>query len=220
MTNLIAKVAELRKLEGRRQSILERQREMGTPNHSLRERLELEHEMRNAAPKLLDILGKIQAGDAEILEETIIFLNRNGHAHRDVIGMLYRLSDLARLMERPLNDIQCAESPRAASPGGGAMIPPEELADMRITADNLRKTDMNDASRYIDKLFTHVDEQASQIATLQAALIGRDLRLLESCNGECGKNNIQPEDCDQCEHDYVVSQLAREYPEIFAEEKK
>ena len=81
------------------------------------------------------------------------------------------------------------------------MIPQKELADMRLTADNFRKTDMNDASMYIDKLFAHIDEQASQIATLKAALIGRDLRLLESCNGECGKNNNQPEDCDQCEHD-------------------
>jgi signal transduction histidine kinase len=99
MTNLIAKIAELRKLEGRRQAIAARQHEMGTPNHSLRERLELEHEMRNAAPGMLDALGKIRAGDTEILEETIIFLNRNGHAHQDVIDMLRRLRDLARLME-------------------------------------------------------------------------------------------------------------------------
>ena len=50
-------------------------------------------------------------------------------------------------------------------------------------------------------MLAHIDDQAAQMATLKAALIGRDLRLLESCNGECGKNNNQPEDCDQCEHD-------------------
>ena len=82
------------------------------------------------------------------------------------------------------------------------MIPPEELADMRITADNLRKTDMNDASMYIDKLFAHIDEQASQIATLKAICIKeRRMRAKEV-------------------EEWAASQLAQEYPEITWEEKK
>lgn len=95
MTNLIEKVAELRKLEGRRQATIGRK----SPNRALLERLEIERDMLNAISRLLDVLGKIHAGDAEILEETIIFLNRNGHARRDVIDVLYRLRDLARQME-------------------------------------------------------------------------------------------------------------------------
>ena len=81
------------------------------------------------------------------------------------------------------------------------MIPQKELADMRLTADNLRKTDMNDASMYIDKLFAHIDEQASQIATLKAI---------------CVKERDRQIGCER----ETIEQLAQEYPEIAWEEKK
>jgi hypothetical protein len=53
-----------------------------------------------------------------------------------------------------------------------------------------------------------------QIATLKDALIDRDWRLLQECNGECDMNDAMPEDCDKCEHDSVLAKLARELPEI------
>jgi hypothetical protein len=59
-----------------------------------------------------------------------------------------------------------------------------------------------------------------QIAALKAALADRDLRLLEPCNGECGKNDIKLEDCDRCEREYVISQLVREMPQIDWEDMK
>ena len=121
MTNLIEKVAELMELEEKATSDWKHRRDGGSfnvrskiivgnaifaseyqPNatcDSACDDAELAVSLRNAAPRMLDALGNIQAGDAEILEETIIFLNRNGHAHRDVIDMLYRLRDLAHLME-------------------------------------------------------------------------------------------------------------------------
>jgi hypothetical protein len=113
----------------------------------------------------------------------------------------------------------------------------DELTEIRkIPLQAMNKT------LVIAKLLTHIDSQAKelsrtyqmiygmakagneypkiierhdkQIAALKAALVARDLRLLEECNGECGKNDIKPDDCGQCEHEYVISQLARELPEI------
>lgn len=79
---------------------------------------------------------------------------------------------------------------------------------------------VSEAAEMLPVLLTHIDLQAWQIAALKAALIDRDVRLLEPCNGECGKNDIKPEDCDQCEHDYARSQLAQEMPDIFGEATK
>lgn len=82
-----------------------------------------------------------------------------------------------------------------------------------------KEGDLDHHSRLLQNMLNLVHVQNEQIATLKAALIDRDLRLLEECNGECGKNDIQPEDCDRCEQEYVVSQLAREMPEIFGDAK-
>ena len=85
------------------------------------------------------------------------------------------------------------------------MIPQKELADMRLTADNLRKTDMNDASMYIDKLFAHIDEQASQIATLKAICTKERFWQIWKA-GECPTIKRATDKAER--------QLAQEYPEI------
>jgi hypothetical protein len=59
----------------------------------------------------------------------------------------------------------------------------------------------------ISELLDHADEQAKQIATLKAALVQERANKL-SCDGKAF-------------HDYTIdaaAQLAKEYPEIFAEE--
>lgn len=94
MTNLIAKVSELRELEGRRQAIIDRQKE--SVNHALLERLEIESDLLNAAPELLAALGKVQAGDAD---EIAWIIKNYGFTLRDHIEVLHRYLDLARLME-------------------------------------------------------------------------------------------------------------------------
>jgi len=84
-------------------------------------------------------------------------------------------------------------------------------------ANEFRSENWADCPRmaeYLEMALEHINFQVKQIAALKTALIDRDLRLLEECNGECGKNDIKPEDCDLCEYDYVISQLARELPEI------
>jgi len=70
----------------------------------------------------------------------------------------------------------------------------------------------------VENLLAHIDQQQATIETLKAALIDRDWQLLDECNGECGKNGVLSEDCNKCEHDYVLAQLAREYPKIFGDQ--
>jgi hypothetical protein len=55
-----------------------------------------------------------------------------------------------------------------------------------------------------DEEFAKLHEQ---IATLKAALIDRDLRLLEPCNGECNVNYRALKDA-ACDYDNGVSHLA------------
>jgi hypothetical protein len=70
--------------------------------------------------------------------------------------------------------------------------------------------------RTMKNLLAHVDEQASQIATLKAALINRyakDIRFAREAP-TCFRH---PDETDTSD---AKKQLAQEYPEIFAEEKK
>lgn len=71
MGNLIDEVAKLKELNGRRQAIIDRQKETANPNHALLERLEIEHDILNAVPELLDAMGMILAGDASLLSRMI-----------------------------------------------------------------------------------------------------------------------------------------------------
>jgi len=55
-------VARLRELVGRRAAIIERER--GSPNYGILERIEIENDIRNAAPWLLEVAACFQPGDA------------------------------------------------------------------------------------------------------------------------------------------------------------
>ena len=130
MTNLIEKVAELRKLEekathapwapGRRETgciaddngagtVVLRRTNAGLP---AQENIELICGLRNAAPKLLDALGEIRAGDAEIISLFVEFMEKHkpdGHlndtgpgakiTNAEATDCLRRYRDMARRME-------------------------------------------------------------------------------------------------------------------------
>lgn len=55
--------------------------------------------LRNAAPKLLDVLSKIQAGDAKRLAGLIRWQTINDECSQDEIDMLDRLHEMACKME-------------------------------------------------------------------------------------------------------------------------
>jgi hypothetical protein len=94
--SLISEVARLKALAGRRQAIIDRQREL--PNHTLLERLEIERELLNAAPALLGALGMIRAGDADILYWMLTGVG-DDPSQDDIAGLLSRYHDIARKME-------------------------------------------------------------------------------------------------------------------------
>ena len=98
MTNLIAKVAELREMEARAEgieyfSIGECELNYGT--------VEFLENMRIAAPELLAALGKVQAGDADEIDYAIQELTRifGPDNVAETIEVLHRHADLARTME-------------------------------------------------------------------------------------------------------------------------
>ena len=124
MTNLIEKVAELRELEERATSDWKHRRDGGSfnvrskiivgnaifaseyqPNatcDSACDDAELAVSLRNAAPRMLDALGKIQAGDAEVFDALIDCLesSHGGTEYEDIeLSAMRRYRDLARLME-------------------------------------------------------------------------------------------------------------------------
>lgn len=96
--SLIATVANLRKLEGRRQAIIARQKETGHPNHALLERLDIEREMRNAGPKLLAALD-FQSGDADAISEIIALLEEIAEISKGDRELLHRYQAMAERME-------------------------------------------------------------------------------------------------------------------------
>ena len=128
MTNLIAKVAELRKLEAKAtgdqwDSIGESisTSEMADVDGEGDRFIDIPYDendaefiaaLRNAAPKLLAALGKVHATDSEILDLFVAFMERfkpDGHlndvgpgakiTNAKAAACLRRYADLARLME-------------------------------------------------------------------------------------------------------------------------
>ena len=57
-------VARLRELVGRRAAIIERERDPRSPNYGILERIEIENDIRNVAPWLLEAAACFQPGDA------------------------------------------------------------------------------------------------------------------------------------------------------------
>ena len=89
MTNLIAKVAELRKLAAK-----------DIPGKYTSDCPEYDYMVGvlNAAPGLLAALGKVQAGDADEIDYAIDVVSQHKNDD-DTITCLRRYADLARLME-------------------------------------------------------------------------------------------------------------------------
>ena len=116
MTNLIAKVAELRELEARAEPEWRKGKDgniyckksdrypllmpYGINANSAEGQLTVD--LRNSAPKLLTALGKIQAGDSEVFDALIDYLesNHGGTEYEEMeLSVMRRYADLARLME-------------------------------------------------------------------------------------------------------------------------
>jgi hypothetical protein len=73
--NHIAEVARLKEQLARLDVILDRQCEPNNFNYAFGERMDIEHNLRNAAHWLLAVAGQFQAGDASLLGELIEYID-------------------------------------------------------------------------------------------------------------------------------------------------
>lgn len=91
--------ARLRELAGRRAAIIERERD--SPNYGILERIEIENDIRNVAPWLLEAAACFQPGDAErIARIARDNLPEGCCAACDAdIDMMHRLQKAAEIME-------------------------------------------------------------------------------------------------------------------------
>ena len=94
-------VARLRGLVGRRAAIIERERDPRSPNYGVLERIEIENDIRNVAPWLLEAAACFQPGDAERIARIVrddLLEGCCGQCDADV-DMMHRLQKAAEIME-------------------------------------------------------------------------------------------------------------------------
>lgn len=68
-------VARLNNLLGRREAIVDREKDTRTINHGIVERMEIDQDIRNAARWLTEVARCFQKGDADLLYELIAYIN-------------------------------------------------------------------------------------------------------------------------------------------------
>jgi hypothetical protein len=71
MTNRFDEVAQLKALPGRREAIIKREQDPRSPNYCILERIEIERDLLEAAPWLLEVAGCFQPGDGNLIYELI-----------------------------------------------------------------------------------------------------------------------------------------------------
>ena len=91
-------VARLNNLLGRREAIVDREKDTRTINHGIVERMEIDQDIRNAAPWLLEVAGCFQPGDANEIAYAMDVLVSDSRYTGDP-RVLTRLLQAAKIME-------------------------------------------------------------------------------------------------------------------------
>ena len=98
MTNRFDEVAQLKALSGRRKAIIKREQDPRSPNYCILERIEIEHDLLEATPWLLEVAGCFQPGDAnEIAYATDVLVSDSRYTGDPRV--LTRLLRAAKIME-------------------------------------------------------------------------------------------------------------------------
>ena len=71
MTDRFDEATRLKNLLGRKEAIIDREKDTRTVNHGLVERMGIERDIGNAAPWLLEVAGCFQPGDGNLIYELI-----------------------------------------------------------------------------------------------------------------------------------------------------
>jgi len=98
MTDRFDEVARLKNLLGRKEAIIDREKDTRTVNHGLVERMAIEQDIRNAAPWLLEVAGCFQPGGANEIAYAMDVLVSDSRYTGDP-RVLTRLLRAAKIME-------------------------------------------------------------------------------------------------------------------------
>ncbi len=100
MTDRFDEISRLKNLLGRREAIVDREKDTRTVNHGIVERMEIDQDIRNAAPWLLEVAGCFQPGDGNLIYELISVMDAYfGEYYRPHKAAMHRLLRAAKIME-------------------------------------------------------------------------------------------------------------------------
>ena len=100
MLDRFEEAARLKNLLGRREAIVDREKDTRTVNHGIVERMEIDQDIRNAAPWLLEVAGCFQKGDATLLRKLHYLLDTYHPDNDEDMELIERLLEAAKIMER------------------------------------------------------------------------------------------------------------------------
>ena len=92
--------ARLKNLLGRREAIIDWEKDTRTVNHDLTERLVIERDISTAAPWLVEVVGCFQKGDATLLRKLHYLLDTYHPDNDEDMELIERLLEAAKIMER------------------------------------------------------------------------------------------------------------------------
>ena len=101
MTDRFDEATRLKNLLGRKEAIIDREKDTRTVNHGLIERLAIERDISTAAPWLLEVAGCFQPGDGDLIYELISAMDAYfGGYYGPHKAAMHRLIQAAKIMER------------------------------------------------------------------------------------------------------------------------
>ena len=99
MTDRFDEATRLKNLLGRKEAIIDREKDTRTVNHGLIERLAIERDISTAAPWLLEVAGCFQPGYAARLSKLHMLIDTYHPDNDEDLEMIEYLLKAAKIME-------------------------------------------------------------------------------------------------------------------------
>ena len=100
MADRFDEATRLKNLLGRREAIIKREQDPRSPNYCILERIEIERDLLEVTPWLLEVAGCFQPGDGNLIYELISVMDAYfGEYYRPHKAAMHRLLQAAKIME-------------------------------------------------------------------------------------------------------------------------
>ena len=100
MADRFDEATRLKNLLGRREAIIKREQDPRSPNYCILERIEIERDLLEVTPWLLEVAGCFQPGDGNLIYELISVMDAYfGEYYRPHKAAMHRLLRAAKIME-------------------------------------------------------------------------------------------------------------------------